>query len=181
MTDTYQTHPSNLWATPQWLFDHLARVFDIVADLCATPDTTKCEVYLSPWTDAFTEEWEWPGRAAFMNPPYRDERYKMMEWMQRAADQAEQHDTQIICLVKAATETKWFQVGWDRASAIVFFAKRLAFTLHGEKKDGARFPNALLIFGPPPTDEQLESLTHLGNVIKIGTGGLLTYEEPDAD
>lgn len=45
------------WATPQDLFNKLNDVFNFNLDVCATPETAKCEKYFTPEIDGLKQEW----------------------------------------------------------------------------------------------------------------------------
>ncbi len=58
---------TDLWATPQELFDRLDREFRFDLDVCATPENAKCERYFTPEQDGLVQEWR---GVCWMNPPY---------------------------------------------------------------------------------------------------------------
>lgn len=39
---------SDMWETPQWLFDKLNSEFNFNLDVCAVPENAKCAVYYTP-------------------------------------------------------------------------------------------------------------------------------------
>ena len=55
------------WETPLALFDRLNNVFGFETDVCALPETAKCENYYTPEIDGLAQEWE---GYCWMNPPY---------------------------------------------------------------------------------------------------------------
>jgi len=148
VSDIYKPHPSDNFETPDELFEWLDALFHFEMDICANRYNHKCKKYISPEENSFDYDWDCP---SFMNPPYRQlMAVKRTPWMQQAADDAAEFKVPIVCLVKAATETKWFDIAWRKASLIMFFSKRIRFVdpETGEQSpSGARFPNALLIFG----------------------------------
>ena len=56
----------------------------------------------------------------WLNPPF--DRWKVGRWIGRLAEHGRG-----TALLYARTETKWFRICWQRATAILFVAKRLAF------------------------------------------------------
>ena len=174
MTEIYKPHESDLWETPPEIFDSLNEVFRFEVDLAAEPSTAKCEKFYSVDDDAFSHQWNLSG---FLNPPYRDKVYPLPMWLEKAAIDAAVCEVPIVCLVKAAVETIWFRTVWKHAQLILFFRKRIQFLLNGERRMGARFPNALAVFGPRPNLDVGWRLTELGFVIRAGRGAILLPED----
>lgn len=56
-TDVMFSSKSDLWATPQWLFDELDKEFHFDTDVCALPENAKCAHYFSPEQDGLAQEW----------------------------------------------------------------------------------------------------------------------------
>lgn len=127
------------WATPQDLFDKLHAEFHFTLDVCALPDSAKCEYYYTPAEDAFKHPW--PG-VCWMNPPYGRE---IGRWMERAFRAPEWWGSTVVCLVPARVDTRWW---WDFASQgeVRFLKGRLKF---GGHVNSAPFPSALAIFRAP--------------------------------
>ena len=48
---------TDLWETPQWLFDELDREFHFTLDVCALPENAKCERYYTPEMDGLAQPW----------------------------------------------------------------------------------------------------------------------------
>ena len=81
----------------------------------------------------------WFGRV-WLNPPYSS----VSHWLERLADHGDG-----IALIFARTETLWFfaQV-WQRASAVFFFKRRIAFCHpDGAVGDAAGAPSCLVAYG----------------------------------
>lgn len=55
---------SDLWETPQKLFNELNEEFGFVIDVAATANNSKCAIFLE---DGLAENWDSP---AFCNPPF---------------------------------------------------------------------------------------------------------------
>lgn len=45
---------TDLWETPQYLFDALNNEFHFDIDVCATPDNAKCVQYFTPQIDGLS-------------------------------------------------------------------------------------------------------------------------------
>jgi hypothetical protein len=135
--------------TPRWILDGLGP-FDL--DPCASDPR--------PWDCAATNYTEfenglllpWHGRV-WLNPPF--DRRSIGLWIGRMALHG--HGT---ALVHARTDTKWFQHIWDEATALFFFAGRIAFlrptgeptrTAKGVVTDSGA-PVVLAAFGPADAD-----------------------------
>jgi site-specific DNA-methyltransferase (adenine-specific) len=61
---------TDLWATPQDLFDELDYIFHFTLDPCATPENTKCRRYFTKEDDGLAQDWG--THRVWMNPPYGD-------------------------------------------------------------------------------------------------------------
>lgn len=48
---------TDVWATPQDLFDELNKEFSFNLDPCALPENAKCEKYFTPEIDGLTQCW----------------------------------------------------------------------------------------------------------------------------
>lgn len=48
---------SELWETPQNLFDELNKEFNFTLDVCALPNSAKCERYFTPEQDGLSQNW----------------------------------------------------------------------------------------------------------------------------
>ncbi len=67
------------WATPQWLFDVLAREFAFTLDPCATRENAKCPRFFTLDDDGLVQTWG--DEIVFMNPPYG---VMISRWMWKA-------------------------------------------------------------------------------------------------
>lgn len=74
---------TDLWSTPQDLFDKLNAEFGFELDVCATPDNAKCARYFTRESDGLAQEW---GGKVWMNPPYGRE---IDAWMKKAHESAQ--------------------------------------------------------------------------------------------
>lgn len=129
---------TDLWETPQDLFDKLNEEFRFEIDVCALPENAKCEKYFTPEQDGLAQEWD---GVCWMNPPYGREIHK---WIIKASMSA-RHGATVVCLVPARTDTKWWHEYVMNSAEIRLIKGRLKF---GGSKQGAPFPSAIVIFTP---------------------------------
>ena len=142
------------WETPQCLFDNLNNVFKFTLDVCATPETSKCDVYFTPEIDGLSQDWN--GNVCWMNPPYGREQIK---WISKAQKESLSNTT-VVCLIPARTDTRvWHDVIFPNARAVCFVRGRLKF---GGSKSSAPFPSAIIVFGNEITAEQKDVLKNIG-------------------
>lgn len=129
---------TDLWATPQDLFDSLNREFGFYIDVCALPENAKCPVYITPEQDGLKQEWgdSW----CWMNPPYGRE---IGKWVAKAS----KHNC--VCLLPARTDTKWFHEYIYGKAEIRFLKGRVKF---GNAKCGAPFPSMVVVFRKDATN-----------------------------
>jgi site-specific DNA-methyltransferase (adenine-specific) len=59
---------TDLWETPQDLFDKLHRVHNFTLDVCAIPENAKCQKFFTPEINGLVANW-WDN-ICWMNPPY---------------------------------------------------------------------------------------------------------------
>lgn len=126
------------WATPQWLFDALAREFVFTLDPCATAENAKCARFFTAADDGLAQDWR--GDVVFMNPPYGT---VIGRWMQKAFESAQAGAT-VVCLVPARTDTAWWH-DYAMCGEVRLLRGRLKF---GNAQNSAPFPSAIVIFRP---------------------------------
>lgn len=125
---------TDLWATPQYLFDELNEEFNFTLDPCATADNAKCKKYYTIEDDGLSKDWS--NDIVFMNPPYGRE---IKKWMKKAYES----NTTVVCLVFARTDTKWFHDYVYGKAEIRFIKGRVKF---GDGKNSAPFPSMIAIY-----------------------------------
>lgn len=137
---------SDLWETPQYLFEALDKEFQFKIDLCAIGgNNNKTPMYAKDYFKFLASDFK--GCAGFMNPPYSEP----LHFLQKAY--ADSKHMVIVCLIKADTSTKAWGVFWDyetnRAKPGVevrFLPKRLKFERNGiPSSHSANFPSAIVV------------------------------------
>lgn len=99
--------------------------------------------------DGLRDPWRGYG-LVFCNPPYGR---AVVKWAKKAiAAFSPTHGTEpvtmlgdeLIMLVAARVNSRWFRALWRHGAAVLYFDKRLRF---GGEKDDAKFPSAIVYFG----------------------------------
>jgi len=129
---------TDLWETPQWLFDELDREFGFSLDVCAIPENAKCQQFFTADEDGLKQPWS---GTCWMNPPYGE---TIGLWVHKAWESA-QAGALVVCLVPARTDTAWWHDYVMEAAEIRFLRGRLKF---GNADNGAPFPSAIVVFRP---------------------------------
>jgi len=127
---------TDLWATPQRLFDELHHEFKFTLDVCAIPENAKCPQFYSPAEDGLSQPWT---GVCWMNPPYGR---AIGLWVARAYRAALTGAT-VVALLPARTDTTWWHEYVVKAKDIRFLRGRIRF---GEAKYSAPFPSAVVVF-----------------------------------
>lgn len=143
------------WQTPDDLLELVNMVGGIAFDPCTTPDNpTKAKLFICPSTeeslvaggghgvggDGLAANWHVDG-LVYINPPYGRQ---LPKWVAKARLEAA-GGAEIIALVPARTDTRWWQKHIAHgADAICFWAGRLKFR---GAENSAPFPSALVYFG----------------------------------
>lgn len=127
---------SEMWSTPQDLFDMLDYEFDFTLDACAVKENAKCERYYTPEDDGLSQPWD---GVVWCNPPYGR---KIGKWVEKAWKSAKEGAT-VVMLLPARTDTSWFHNYIYGQAQIRFIRGRLKF---GESKNSAPFPSVVVVF-----------------------------------
>ena len=130
------TSNTDLWATPQALFDKLNNEFGFTLDVCANEENAKCSKYFTEEIDGLQQEW---GGCCWMNPPYGR---VIGKWVKKAYESSLTGAT-VVCLLPSRTDTKWWH-DYCMKGEIRFIRGRLKF---GNSINSAPFPSAVIIFG----------------------------------
>jgi len=143
---------SNDWATPQDFYNQLDAEFEFTLDPCASQSSAKCASFYTADDDGLSKDWE--GHTVFMNPPYGR---KIGNWIQKAYEEGEKSNTRVVALIPARTDTKYWHNYCMKATEIRFVKGRLKFG-HGNTKNSAPFPSAVVVFSgsPPPKISGME-------------------------
>lgn len=130
---------TDLWATPQDLFDELNNEFHFDIDVCADESNHKCDKYYSKEQDGLKQIWM---GTVWCNPPYGRE---IGKWVEKGYNSHRLYNNCIVMLLPARTDTKWFhQYIYNNPNAEIRFIKgRLKF---GNSKNSAPFPSMIVIF-----------------------------------
>ena len=126
---------SDLWETPQDLFDEFDREFHFTLDACALPENAKVGEYYTPEQDGLSQPWT---GVCWCNPPYGR---KIGLWVKKGLLSSLQGAT-VVMLLPARTDTKWFHDYILNRAEVRFLRGRLKFGgVHQ-----APFPSMLAVF-----------------------------------
>ncbi len=134
------------WWTPDEVLGRV-RMFggSIQLDPCAATDTDIAAVNLTADDGGLVEDWIGVGGGdegtTFVNPPYGRE---IGSWVNACHEWWRAGCIDVIALVPARTDTRWFKTCWDTASAICFWEGRITFV---GAEHPAPFPSALVYWG----------------------------------
>ena len=136
--ETMFSSKTDLWSTPQDLFDKLNNEFHFTLDVCANEYNHKCDNYYTKEQDGLSQPWF---GTVWCNPPYGRE---IGKWVYRALQSCVAGNT-IVMLLPARTDTKWFHdYIYKRDNVEIRFIKgRLKF---GDSKNSAPFPSMIVVF-----------------------------------
>lgn len=146
-TDVMFSSKTDLWETPQELFDQMDAEFHFNLDVCALPENAKCAAYYTPEQDGLKQPWY--GRC-WCNPPYGR---NIGEWVRRA-HLAACAGNLVVMLLPARTDTRWFHdyIYQNKNAEIRFIKGRLKFG--GGAKNSAPFPSMIVVFGGDHHDQR---------------------------
>lgn len=138
-TDVMFSSKTDLWETPQDLFDRLDAEFGFDLDACALPQNAKCAAYYTPEQDGLSQPWD---GVVWCNPPYGR---NIGKWVQKAHEENRRNNNYIVMLLPARTDTRWFHDYILGKAEIRFIRGRLKF---GGSKNSAPFPSMVAVFRP---------------------------------
>lgn len=124
------------WATPQAFFDMLDKEFHFTLDPCSTHENAKCAEHYTKEDDGLSKSWG--GHIVFCNPPYGRE---LPKWVKKSNEESRHAD--IVMLIPARTDTRWFHEYIYGQAEIRFIKGRLKF---GGATTSAPFPSMLVIY-----------------------------------
>lgn len=129
---------TDLWSTPQKLYDELNNEFHLTLDVCANEYNHKCDNYYTKEQDGLGQPWF---GTIWCNPPYGRE---IGKWVCRALFASIAGNT-VVMLLPARTDTKWFHdYIYKRDNVEIRFIKgRLKFS---GNKNSAPFSSMIVVF-----------------------------------
>lgn len=127
---------TDMWSTPQYIFDELNLEFSFDVDVCATKENAKVDKYYTKEDDGLKQKWD---GTVWCNPPYGRQ---ISFWVEKAYKSFLDGST-VVMLLPARTDTKWFHEFIYNKAEIRFLKGRLKF---GESKNSAPFPSMVVIF-----------------------------------
>lgn len=137
--DVMFSSKTDLWETPQKLFDELDQEFHFTLDVCALPENAKCEKFYTPDDDGLSKPWD---GVVWCNPPYGRQ---IGKWVLAGLDASRCRKSTVVMLLPARTDTRWFHDCILGKAEIRFIRGRLKF---GNAKNSAPFPSMIVIFRP---------------------------------
>lgn len=156
----------NSHGTPRYFYDWLNLRFNFTIDVCASAFNHKHWNYYSLDRGEDSLQLPWTG-SAFCNPPYGN---RIPVFMKKGVAEAKEGNN-VVFLVPAKSDTKWWHKFAWRATEIIEIEGRLQF--EGNKWP-APFPSCVIIFepgkldlpdGPKRTREKLSYIKELMNRI----------------
>jgi len=137
--------PTDEWQTPYLLYDAIDKVCNFDLDVCASDTYHTCSKYYTKEQDGLTKEWS---GSCWLNQSTSLER-----WVRKAYESK----TNVVCLVPARTDTKWWQ-RYAAKATVIFIEGRLR--LYNNAR--LAFPSAILVF-PPVRAVALDILCSIKN------------------
>lgn len=134
------TSTSHDWNTPEDILDLVRAVGPIGLDPCSNDrSTVNAGLAWDKGHDGLKRPWSGRG-LVFVNPPYGKE---IGGWMAKCCEEAA-HGIEIVALVPARTDARWFQDYGFTAQRICFWRGRICFV---GGASSAPFPSAVLYWG----------------------------------
>ena len=131
------------WETPFELFSRYNDKYNFSIDVCAHVRNTKCKRYWDISDDGLTQNWE--QEVCWMNPPYGRE---IGKWIEKAYTSTRYHNSVVVGLLPARTDTRWFHnYIWPRKAKVEFLQGRVKFLEDGEQRHPAPFPSMIVVWG----------------------------------
>ena len=124
---------TDLWSTPQELFDRYDAIYHFETDVCALQENAKCNRFFTPEMDGLKQEWT---GVCWCNPPYGKQ---IGKWIEKGVKSL----ATVVMLLPARTDTKWFHDWCLPYGKIEFLRGRLKF---GSCDNSAPFPSMIVVF-----------------------------------
>jgi len=142
MNESMFTSESEDWGTPACVLDKVLQFDRIALDPCAGPaGRVNADLLYGRAEDGLSLSWLRGNGIVYMNPPYGR---GIGEWVDKSI-QEYRIGAEIVALVPARVETRWFYKYWENATAICFWKGRLKFV--GASDNSAPFPSAVVYLG----------------------------------
>lgn len=135
--DLFFSSKSDEWETPDDLFRAIDAEFHFTLDACALPSNAKCSRFFSPEDDGLSQKW---GGVVWCNPPYGRQ---IQKWVKKAYKAAKDRDADVVMLLPARTDTKWFHDYIYGKAEIRFVRGKIKF---GGGVNNAPFPSMIVVF-----------------------------------
>lgn len=129
---------SDMWSTPQKLFNELNEEFNFSIDLAATRGNNKCEKFITDVEDSLSVDWHVLNGWLWLNPPYSN----IKDWVKKCAEE-NLRGAKIVLLIPARTDTLYFHNYIYNKHEIRFIKGRLKFS---DSKNSAPFPSMVVVF-----------------------------------
>lgn len=137
--DVHFSSKCSSWNTPVEVFEYWNDVFQFELDAAASSENALCKSFYSIDDDSLSKRWT-DFFSVWCNPPYGRDLYK---WI-RKAFHSSLNGTNVVLLLPARTDTKWFhEIVLPYAYEVVFIKGRLKFS---GSKHNAPFPSMVIIF-----------------------------------
>jgi hypothetical protein len=138
----YQSQKSD-WNTPESLLKHVYAFWPDGVSLDPCSNSTSIVVASLRWDgsegqNGLTKPWE--GRV-FVNPPYGRE---ITDWIEKIQCEVSARDCEVLVLVPARTDTRWWHLAMKDCRAVCFLKGRLKFV---GAPHVAPFPSAVVYWG----------------------------------
>lgn len=124
MNDAMFSSKSDMWGTPQKLFDLIDSEFHFTTDVCATESNAKCKKYYSTQDDGLKQTWE---GCCWCNPPYGRQ---IGKWVKKASESK----CTTVMLLPARTDTAWFHDYIYGKAEVRFIRGRIHFERERESR-----------------------------------------------
>ena len=132
-TEVMFSQKTDMWSTPQELFDKYDAVYHFETDVCAVAENAKCKNYYTPEMDGLKQEWK---GVCWCNPPYGKQ---ITKWVKKAAES----NATVVMLIPARTDAGWFHDWVLPYGRVEFLRGRIKF---GGRKWNAPFPSMVVVF-----------------------------------
>lgn len=129
------------WATPIDLFNRLNKEYNFDCDLAADSSNAKCKKYYDEANNGLIQKWT---GSCWLNPPYGSKSSKLVDWVKKSFKESQDGSCQVVMLIPARTNTKWWHEYCMKAKEIRFICGRPKF---GDATHGLPQPLALIVFG----------------------------------